>query len=146
MILKYIDASIIYKMLNVDRHFLGTTRAIYSPRLDYNNIWTPMGHGDPLKKDPTYDYSPPVLERVRYWADTSAEVPSEPKFLPDDEAHYHHSMPYHNLKHHQSILNKPKSDILLLGVSAKRPQFKSYESTSNVGGSHAMRRNYYPNV
>lgn len=41
-------------------------RALY-PRLEYNE-WLPVGRGDPLK-DPTYDYMPPVLERVRYWAE-----------------------------------------------------------------------------
>lgn len=29
----------------------------------------PVGRGDPLNNDPTYDYSPPVLDRVRYWGD-----------------------------------------------------------------------------
>lgn len=41
-------------------------RALFSPRMEYNE-WTPVGRGDPLKNDPTYDYSPPVLDRVRYW-------------------------------------------------------------------------------
>ncbi|XP_055684095.1 uncharacterized protein LOC129790562 [Lutzomyia longipalpis] len=41
-------------------------RALFSPRVDYNE-WMPVGRGDPLKNDPTYDYSPPFLERVRYW-------------------------------------------------------------------------------
>ncbi|KAE8750269.1 hypothetical protein FOCC_FOCC003078 [Frankliniella occidentalis] len=36
------------------------------PRMDYDE-WTPLGHGDPLKNDPTYDYVPPVLDRVHYW-------------------------------------------------------------------------------
>ena len=35
--------------------------------MEYNE-WLPVGRGDPLK-DPTYDYVPPVLDRVRYWAD-----------------------------------------------------------------------------
>lgn len=34
--------------------------------MEYNE-WMPVGRGDPLKNDPTYDYSPPVLDRVRYW-------------------------------------------------------------------------------
>lgn len=36
------------------------------PRIEYTNEWQPVGRGDPLK-DPTYDYMPPVLDRVRYW-------------------------------------------------------------------------------
>lgn len=133
----------------------GTTRAIYSPRLDYNNLWTPIGHGDPLKKDPTYDYSPPVLDRVRYWADSSADdaagasADAPPPFANETPRYHHHSLSYNQLKHQQSVLNKPKSDILLLGVSAKRPQFKSFDAPLGngvAGGTHAMRRNYYPNV
>lgn len=41
--------------------------------MDYNNEWRPVGRGDPLKNDPTFDYSPPVLDRVRYWAADNSE-------------------------------------------------------------------------
>lgn len=33
----------------------------------------PVGRGDPLKNDPTYDYSPPVLDRVHYWGEANNE-------------------------------------------------------------------------
>ena len=46
-------------------------RALLFPRVDYNGRWTPVGRGDPLK-DPTYDYMPPVLDRVRYWGEGSS--------------------------------------------------------------------------
>lgn len=42
-------------------------RALF-PRMEYTNEWTPVGRGDPLK-DPTFDYMPPLLDRVRYWAE-----------------------------------------------------------------------------
>uniref|UniRef100_A0A0K8WLA3 Zonadhesin n=2 Tax=Bactrocera latifrons TaxID=174628 RepID=A0A0K8WLA3_BACLA len=45
----------------------------FSPRLDYSNEWRPVGRGDPLKNDPTFDYSPPTLEHVRYWAETTTK-------------------------------------------------------------------------
>lgn len=45
-------------------------RALF-PRIEYNNEWQPVGRGDPLK-DPTYDYMPPVLDRVRYWGEASS--------------------------------------------------------------------------
>lgn len=48
-----------------------TGRALFSPRMEYNE-WLPVGRGDPLK-DPTYDYVPPVLDRVRYWADGASQ-------------------------------------------------------------------------
>uniref|UniRef100_A0A182TVY4 Uncharacterized protein n=1 Tax=Anopheles melas TaxID=34690 RepID=A0A182TVY4_9DIPT len=47
----------------------------HSPRLEYNE-WLPVGRGDPLKNDPTYDYSPPVLDRVRYWSDGAKDKSS----------------------------------------------------------------------
>uniref|UniRef100_A0A182PCX9 Uncharacterized protein n=1 Tax=Anopheles epiroticus TaxID=199890 RepID=A0A182PCX9_9DIPT len=50
-------------------------RNFHSPRLEYNE-WLPVGRGDPLKNDPTYDYSPPVLDRVRYWSDSAKEKTS----------------------------------------------------------------------
>uniref|UniRef100_A0A182NTH7 Uncharacterized protein n=1 Tax=Anopheles dirus TaxID=7168 RepID=A0A182NTH7_9DIPT len=50
-------------------------RNFHSPRLEYNE-WLPVGRGDPLKNDPTYDYSPPVLDRVRYWSDGTKDKTS----------------------------------------------------------------------
>lgn len=60
--------------------------------MDYEQ-WTPLGRGDPLKNDPTYDYVPPVLERVHYWVDPSSRKPDSDK----------------------------KTEILILGVSSKKP-------------------------
>jgi hypothetical protein len=48
-------------------------RALLFPRVDYNGQWTPVGRGDPLK-DPTYDYLPPVLDRVRYWGEGTSNM------------------------------------------------------------------------
>lgn len=73
------------------------TRGLFSPRMDYEQ-WTPLGRGDPLKNDPTYDYVPPVLERVHYWIEPSLRKPDGP--LPSE---------------------KQKTEILLLGVSSKKP-------------------------
>lgn len=64
-------------------------RAIYSPQLEYTE-WVPMGRGDPLKNDPTYDYSPPKLDLVKYWADGSGHK------------------------------DKAKTDILMLGTPQQR--------------------------
>lgn len=49
-----------------------TGRALFSPRVDYNE-WLPVGRADPLKNDPTFDYSPPILDRVHYWGDTNKD-------------------------------------------------------------------------
>lgn len=65
---------------------------VYSPLADHNNEWVPVGRGNPLRNDPTYDYSPPVLDRVKYWADTTSSGNS----------------------------SKDKKDILVLGVTTKK--------------------------
>ncbi|CAG9785701.1 unnamed protein product [Diatraea saccharalis] len=58
--------------------------------------WKPLtGRGDPLRKDPTYDYEPPVLERVHYWADDTRL----------EREHY----------------PERKSEVLMLGVSSRKP-------------------------
>lgn len=73
------------------------TRGLFAPRMDYEQ-WKPLGRGDPLKNDPTYDYVPPVLETVRYWRDTSSR------------------------KQDQTPPNQPqKKEVLILGVSSKKP-------------------------
>jgi hypothetical protein len=41
--------------------------------MEYNE-WQPVGRGDPLKEDPTFDYMPPVLDRVRYWRDGGSQI------------------------------------------------------------------------
>lgn len=71
----------------------------FSPRMDFDQ-WKPLtGRGDPLRNDPTYDYEPPVLDRVRYWAeDTRLE-----------REHY----------------PERKSEILMLGVSSRKPSVGS---------------------
>nr|XP_031845566.1 uncharacterized protein LOC116432597 [Nomia melanderi] len=62
---------------------------VFSPRMDYDE-WTPLGRGDPLKNNPTFDYVPPVLDRVQYWLDSHTTESSA------------------------------KRDVLVLGVTAKK--------------------------
>lgn len=72
---------------------------MFSPRMDFEQ-WKPLtGRGDPLHNDPTYDYEPPVLERVHYWADDTK---------PERE-HY----------------PEKKSEVLMLGVSSRKPSVTS---------------------
>ncbi|XP_044748950.1 uncharacterized protein LOC123309764 isoform X2 [Coccinella septempunctata] len=73
--------------------------------MDYDQ-WKPLGRGDPLKNDPTYDYVPPVLDRVHYWIDPSSRKPD----AAPSENH--------------------KTEILLLGVSSKKPSTGSYSADS----------------
>lgn len=77
--------------------------------MDYNNNeWRPVGRGDPLKNDPTFDYSPPTLDRVRYWADTDKE-----KEKPEEI-----SAALIDAKLKKA--NPGKNEILLLGVTGDR--------------------------
>lgn len=62
--------------------------------------WKPLtGRGDPLRNDPTYDYEPPILERVHYWAE---ETRLEREHNPER-----------------------KSEVLMLGVSSRKPSVTS---------------------
>lgn len=73
--------------------------SILSPRMDFDQ-WKPLtGRGDPLRNDPTYDYEPPVLERVHYWAD---DIHSQREKYPEK-----------------------KSEVLVLGVSSRKPSAAS---------------------
>ncbi|XP_034826764.1 uncharacterized protein [Maniola hyperantus] len=71
--------------------------SVFSPRMDFDQ-WKPLtGRGDPLRNDPTYDYEPPVLEKVHYWADDSRIEREEDR----------------------------KSEVLVLGVSSRKPSVTS---------------------
>ncbi|XP_061399289.1 mucin-2 [Musca vetustissima] len=82
----------------------------FSPRMDYNNNeWRPVGRGDPLKNDPTFDYSPPTLDRVRYWAD------------PDkDKENQQEDVATNVIDAKLKKANPGKNEILLLGVTGDR--------------------------
>ncbi|XP_075974753.1 uncharacterized protein LOC142975651 [Anticarsia gemmatalis] len=83
----------------VDTENQGSLTSIFSPRMDFEQ-WKPLtGRGDPLRNDPTYDYEPPVLERVHYWAD---ETRLEREHYPER-----------------------KSEVLMLGVSSRKPSVTS---------------------
>lgn len=87
-------ALFVLELIETDLEF-DSVSSIFSPRMDFEQ-WKPLtGRGDPLRNDPTYDYEPPVLDRVHYWAD-------EPR--PERE-------------------HRPerKSEVLMLGVSSRKP-------------------------
>ncbi|CAB3223504.1 unnamed protein product [Arctia plantaginis] len=89
-------ANITYGVENINQ---GSLTSIFSPRMDFDQ-WKPLtGRGDPLRNDPTYDYEPPVLDRVHYWAD---ETRLEREHYPER-----------------------KSEVLMLGVSSRKPSVTS---------------------
>ena len=81
--------------------------------MDYDE-WTPLGRGDPLKNDPTFDYVPPVLDRVQYWLDTHTTEPAS------------------------------KRDILVLGVTAKKTSPKIPEHFLKFVDGPKFNRNQDP--
>ncbi|VVD04604.1 unnamed protein product [Leptidea sinapis] len=84
------------------RESLSGIASIFSPRMDFEQ-WKPLtGRGDPLRNDPTYDYEPPMLDKVHYWADDSR---TESQIIPEK-----------------------KSEVLVLGVSSRKPSISSKPS------------------
>lgn len=82
----------------------------FSPRMDFEQ-WKPLtGRGDPLRNDPTYDYEPPVLERVHYWAD-DARVERE-------------------------RIPEKKSEVLVLGVSSRKPSVAPRQPPPSIKRTH----------
>lgn len=108
--------------------YLFAGRALFNPRVDYNNQWMPVGHSDPLKNEPTFDYSPPTLERVRYW----------------DESNNNNDQSSNT----NTNLNE-KSEILLLGVPMKHTMYPHHHQTNQLAQTEAKSSNrrsstYYP--
>lgn len=104
--------------------------------MEYNE-WMPVGRGDPLKKDPTYDYSPPVLDRVRYWDSGNKDKSGDILLLGVSSKKA--SPPPH--RQQQQISNNNNNN----NNNSKDPKNNNhfYKNQNNI----PMRRNYYmPNV
>lgn len=104
--------------LFISFRFHSTGRALFNPRIEYNNEWRPVGHSDPLKNDPTFDYSPPVLDRVRYWAD-------------------------HSTATGQTNGIKEKKEILVLGVPSKHTVYSHPNHVPQTEPKSSNRRVFY---
>ncbi|KAH1005305.1 hypothetical protein HUJ04_006316 [Dendroctonus ponderosae] len=98
-------------------------KGLFSPRMDYNQ-WKPLGRGDPLKNDPTFDYVPPALDRVHYWVDTEPH-PQDASSSSRDPSH--------------------KSEILLLGVASKKPAVPSGFNQQAIDRRDSYHEFYSPN-
>ncbi|XP_065353806.1 uncharacterized protein LOC135948444 [Cloeon dipterum] len=98
-------------------------RGLFAPRVEYDE-WTPLGHGDPLKNDPTYDYVPPVLERVRYWIE-----PASSKQKPAAAAHNNNNHQRPNKQRPQTTDRRDSHPFLTLVDGPKfnkpRPPYRS---------------------
>ncbi|XP_017471906.1 PREDICTED: mucin-5AC [Rhagoletis zephyria] len=118
-------------ILNEPGNGVGTVHA-FSPRLDYSNEWRPVGRGDPLKNDPTFDYSPPTLEHVRYWAETTKDSSKEESSNGKQEANS------------VRFAHPSKKDIMLLGMPNENVRASSGAHASKTPhqyenmGQHAL--------
>lgn len=86
----------------------------------------PVGHSDPLKNDPTFDYVPPTSGSVRYWSESS-----EAKSNNDN----------------QTINNTTdKSEILLLGGPVEHSVHvqSNHLPQSEVKSANRRSSPYYP--
>uniref|UniRef100_A0A1I8NRK9 Uncharacterized protein n=1 Tax=Stomoxys calcitrans TaxID=35570 RepID=A0A1I8NRK9_STOCA len=100
----------------------------FSPRMNYNsNEWRPVGRGDPLKNDPTFDYSPPTLDRVRYWAD------------PDKDNDVVDEVAANIIDAKLKKANPGKNEILLLGVTGDRAKGGTSPLVHQPHAQHMMK-------
>lgn len=96
-------------------------RALFNPRVDYNQ-WMPVGHSDPLKNDPTFDYVPPTSGSVRYWSES------------DEKTN----------ENRTSTGSSEKNEILLLGVPVEHTVQSNHLSQPEVKSSNRRSSPYYP--
>lgn len=98
----------------------------------------PVGYTDPLKNEPTLDYSPPTLERVRYWSEFN------------DGNNNKNEKPSANTNTNNNNHLNEKSEILMLGLPIKHALYShNRHSTNQLTQTEAKSNNrrssaYYP--
>lgn len=103
-----------------------------SPKMDYDE-WTPLGRGDPLKNDPTFDYSPPMVSKVKYWINPLYRTP-DPPIIPNKESTTETSQYTATITTSTKSNSSPKqspSDIKRFYVDFKDPTDMSYVQLLN---------------
>lgn len=97
----------------------------------------PVGYLDPLKNEPTLDYSPPTLERVRYWSEFNDGNNNKNEKLSA------------NTNTNNNQLNE-KSEILMLGQPIKHALYSHNKHSTNqltqteAKSSNRRSSTYYP--
>lgn len=81
----------------------------------------PVGHADPLKNDPTFDYVPPTSGSVRYWSDSSESKSNNDNNNTTD-----------------------KSEILLLGAPVEHSVQSNHLPQSEIKSANRRSSPYYP--
>lgn len=98
---------------------------MFNPRIDYNNQWTPVGHSDPLKRDPTFDYVPPSSGSVRYWSEHNDDDKTENE-------------------NRTTANSNEKNEILLLGVPVEHSVQSNHLPQPEVKSANRRSSPYYP--
>lgn len=107
------------------------SRGIMSPKMDYEE-WTPLGRGDPLKNDPTFDYSPPMLGKVKYWISPLLRTP-DPPIVPIKELTTETSQITATITSSTKTQNpKQSTDIKRFYIDFKDPSDMSYVQLMNT--------------
>lgn len=95
----------------------------------------PVGYTDPLKDEPTLDYSPPTLERVRYWSEFN------------DGNNNKNVKPSVNTNTNNNHLNE-KNEMLMLGQPIKLYAHNKHSTNqlthTEAKSSHRRSSTYYP--
>lgn len=84
----------------------------------------PVGHSDPLKNDPTFDYVPPTSGSVRYWSEHS-----------DDKTEN---------ENRTTGNSNEKSEILLLGAPVEHAVQSNHLPQPEVKSANRRSSPYYP--
>ncbi len=112
--------------------------------MDYDE-WTPLGRGDPLKNDPTFDYSPPMVSKVKYWINPLFRTP-DPPIVPlestTESGQYTATTvgPTTPSKSSGSLSKQPSSDIKRFYVDFKDPSDMTYVQLMNSRYSNKLTR------
>lgn len=120
------------------------SRGIMSPKMDYDE-WTPLGRGDPLKNDPTFDYSPPMVSKVKYWISPLLRTP-DPPIVPMRELTTETSDITETITSSTKALNVkyPASEIKRFYIDMKDPSDMSYVQLMNSKYSNKFVRPQQP--
>lgn len=84
----------------------------------------PVGHSDPLKNDPTFDYVPPTSGNVRYWSEHTDDKKSN--------------------ENHTASGSSEKNEVLLLGVPVEHSVQSNHLSQPEVKSANRRSSPYYP--
>lgn len=104
----------------------------------------PVGRGDPLKNDPTFDYSPPVLDRVQYWGNSNkSKEKKDILLLGVTSKRSHKKEPKHNTIMRRNFFSHLPTRLMPPPMQTISPSMK-HSSTENYHGAYYHNRYNMP--